>query len=116
MINNLLSQETQRLCMHAFPMIKVPKFRIFLEMKSTSNEIRAIAIRTNLTRPQILLNFGNLTPIRNAAQRAQQSRSNDQIRLVQRRVYNLREPEELFRSESRQRRVGEGEQVFDGGS
>ena len=69
MVNDLLSQETQCLCMHAFPMIKVPKFRIFLEKKSTSNSIRAMAMRTNLTCPQILLNLGNLTPIRNAAQR-----------------------------------------------
>ena len=45
--------------------------------------------------PQVLLNLLNLTPIRNAGQRAQQNRSNDQIRLVQRCVHDLRELEEL---------------------
>ena len=45
--------------------------------------------------PQVLLNLRNLTPIRNAAQRAQQNRLNDQIQLVQRHVHNLHEQEEL---------------------
>ena len=40
-------------------------------------------------------------------QRAQQSRSNDKIRLIQHCGHNLCELEELFRSESRQGRVGE---------